>query len=106
LILEGGTKLDTEVRDEDATGSLAVVEIADNEYETVYDVPCVLMNRTRAGMQYEGEVVLSGTAEVDDARFQELLDVGLTFGQKVGSMEYSPYGSVLIYFSPDSGATS
>jgi hypothetical protein len=79
--------------------SLAVIEIADSEYATVYDVPFISMNR--AGTEYEGEVILSGVAETDDARFRELLDVGLIHGQRVDSMEQGPYGSVLVYFTAD-----
>lgn len=91
--------------DEDA-GSLAVVEITDDEYESVYDVRFMSMSMSRVGMQYEGEVMLSGDAEVDDARFRELLDIAQIHGQRVGSMEYGQYESVLIYFTPDTGSAT
>lgn len=80
-------------------GRLDVVEVTDSEYESVHDVPFISVNR--AGLRYEGEVILSGVAEIDDARFREALDVGRSHGQRVDSMEYGPYGSVLIYFTAD-----
>jgi len=86
------------VRDE-ASSRLAVIEIADSEYETVYDVPFISMNR--AGARYEGEVILTGVAETDDARFRELLDVGRAHGQRADTMEQGPYSSVLVYFTAD-----
>jgi hypothetical protein len=89
----GSTKNDEEA------GSLAVVEITDDEYETIYDARFISMNRDKAGV-YEGEVCLSGDTAVDDARLGELLDIATIHGQRVDTMEYGLFDSVLIYFTP------
>jgi hypothetical protein len=49
---------------------------------------------------YEGEVCLSGDTAVDDARLGELLDIATIHGQRVDTMEYGLFDSVLIYFTP------
>lgn len=100
--------METEVRDEDAA-NVATIEITDDEFKSVHCVPCITLMMNRTDMQYEGEIFLSGDTEIDDARFQELLDVGLAHGQKVRSMEHSSVGgveSVLVYFTADIGISS
>ena len=80
------------------------VEVEDEGFEVLYDVPFVTVNRV-PGNLIEAEVWLSGVAEIDFDR----LSAALTEGRKHGFVSYSRIfgddGQVLIQFSnnPDEG---
>lgn len=87
-----------ETVNDEALGSLAIVDDDDEDFEVVHDVRFITVNRV--GKQYEGEVILSGDADVDEARIQEALDVGRTRGVHAYARKHG-LDSVLIFFTDD-----
>lgn len=70
----------------------------DEDFESVYDVPFMTVNRI--GDEYQGEVVLSGDYTLDLARVQTVLDAGTARGQYCYARKHGLYGTILIFFAP------
>lgn len=80
--------------------TLAIME-DDEEYENVYDVPFVTVNRIKATGQLEGEVLLSRVPEIDLDRVRTALSVGREHGCTSYSRIFGDYDNVLIEFTDD-----
>lgn len=79
-----------------------MTQVTEEDFENVYDVPWVTVNRIDG--LYEAEVIFSGDEGVDQARLQEALDVGATYGVYPFAMKPNDYPdddveSVTIHFT-------
>lgn len=90
-----------------ATGPVALAEGAEEDFENIYDVPFVTVNRIDG--RYVAEVILSGNEGVDQVRIQAALDVGFAYGVHAYARIHSDITyyeddtkSILIHFTPDS----
>jgi hypothetical protein len=87
------------------TGGLAIVELVEEEeFKNLLDIRFVTVNRI--GQKLEAEVVLSGEPLIDEARIQEALEVGRAHGQHAYARKHGFCDSVLIYFTPDTAAST
>lgn len=86
-------------RNED-TDILIVVD----DFESIYDVPFVTVNRV--GGEYQAEVIFSGNEDTDLDRVRTALAVGTERGVRAYARVFGTYGNVMIYFTadPDGGA--
>lgn len=81
------------------SGDSAVLTVVD-EFENIYDVPFITVNRIGFGC-YVAEVVLSGDDETDLDRIQTALDVATVQGVHAYARVHGEFDTTLIYFTPD-----
>jgi alkanesulfonate monooxygenase SsuD/methylene tetrahydromethanopterin reductase-like flavin-dependent oxidoreductase (luciferase family) len=82
------------------TEDTAVLTLVEDEFESIFDVPFITVNKVDG--QFQAEVILSGDPETDLERIQEALDVGTVYGVHAYARVHSEFGhGVLIYFTPD-----
>lgn len=97
---------DSPTGDSPAAISTSVIDLVEEDFENVYDVPFITVNRIDG--QYVAEVMLSGNERTDEVRIQTALDVGFGLGHHSYARVHSDReyegadDSVLIYFTPDS----
>jgi hypothetical protein len=79
-----------------APGDTGVLDIDEEDFANLLDVPYVTVNRI--GTQYEGEVIMSGDPIIDEARIEQALDVGRAHGVHAYARKHGG-DSVLLFFT-------
>lgn len=82
--------------------TLTVVDDFDFDFESVYDVPFVTVNRI--GGELQAEVLLSGMKETDSDRIATALSVGAERGYHAYARVFGDFDNVIIYSSKDPDA--
>lgn len=80
------------------TGILSVVEVED-DFEAIYDVPFVTVNRV--GGELQAEVIFSGVKDIDQDRVETALSVASERGYRAYARVFGDMSNVLIYFSSE-----
>lgn len=68
-----------------------------DDFESIYDVPFVTVNRV--GDQIQAEILLSGIEEVDHDRISTAMSVAGERGFRAYARVFGTYRNVVIYFS-------
>ena len=80
------------------TSTLTVVETED-DFEAIYDVPFVTVNRV--GGELQAEVIFSGIRDIDQDRVDTALSVARERGFRAYARVFGDMQNVLIYFTDE-----
>lgn len=80
------------------TEDTAVLTVED-DFESIYDVPFVTVNRVNGKIL--AEVILSDDRETDLERIQTALDIGILHRVHAYARVHGEYGNILIHFTDD-----
>ncbi|HEX9087076.1 MAG TPA: hypothetical protein VF867_06080 [Arthrobacter sp.] len=80
-------------------GDTDVLEIGEEDFKVLLDVPFMTVNRD--GSAIEGEVILSGDPVIDEARIQTVIDIGHAHGVHAYARKHGDGDHLLIFFTAD-----
>lgn len=84
-----------------ATEDTGVLTVVETDFETIYDVPFITVNKV--GGKFLAEVFGSEDERITEARIQEALDVGHMHGVHAYARVWGEYNNVRIFFTATGG---
>ena len=79
------------------TGDTGILDVVEDDFEAIYDVPFVTVNRV--GGELQAEVIFSGIKDIDHDRVSTALSVASERGFKAYARVFGDMDNVLIYFT-------